>query len=118
MDCIFKKVKIIDPQSPHHLKKRDVWIKNGIIQEIKANIAQSKNAINLDVKDSYLSPGWVDIGVQSGEPGYEERENLISLSNASAAGGFTTVCCMSNTNPVIHSKSEIHFIKRVFPLEI
>ena len=110
MDYIFKKVIIVDPRSPCHLKKRDVWIKNGIIHEIKANIVPNKNSIILDVAGSFLSPGWVDIGVHTGEPGFEERETLISLSNASVAGGYTTICCLSNTNPVLHSKSEIHFI--------
>jgi len=58
-----------------------------------------------------VSLGWLDIGAQVGEPGFEHRENLQSVSAAAAAGGFTALACFPNTNPAIHSKSEVSFLK-------
>ncbi|MBK6545629.1 MAG: amidohydrolase family protein [Saprospiraceae bacterium] len=111
MECIFRNVEIIDPNSKHHLQKRDVWVKNGEIQEIKSKINSTKKIKEFAFDKSCLSPGWVDIGCTNGEPGYEHRETLQSLASSAAAGGYTTICCFPNTKPTIHSKSEVTFIK-------
>lgn len=111
MEAIFRKVKIIDPNSIHHEQIRDVWVKEGEIIEIKSNIKTTKKITELISPKSCLSPGWIDVGCISGEPGYEHRETLENLASAAVAGGYTTLCCFPNTNPVIHSKSEISFIK-------
>jgi dihydroorotase len=111
MEVIFRRVKIIDPNSNHHHQIRDVWVKDGEIIDIKADIKASKNILICDSPKSCLSPGWIDVGCISGEPGNEHRETLDSLSKAAVNGGYTTVCCFPNTKPVIHSKSEVSFIK-------
>ncbi len=110
MECLFRSVLIIDPRSPHHQKVRDIWIKSGKIHQISSKIQTPKNIIILESKNSIVSPGWVDIACYGGEPGFEERENLPKLANAALAGGYTRVAYMPNTNPCIHSKSEVHFI--------
>ena len=111
MEAIFRNVRIIDPNSAHHQKVRDVWVKDGEIIDIKVNINNSKKIPEMNSPKSCLSPGWIDVGCISGEPGNEHRETLKSLSQAAVAGGYTTVCCFPNTKPVIHSKSEVSFIK-------
>jgi dihydroorotase len=111
MEAIFKRVKIIDPNSAHHNQVRDVWVKDGEILDIKADIKTTKKIPQLNSPKSCLSPGWIDVGCVSGEPGNEHRETLESLSLAAVSGGYTTVCCFPNTKPVVHSKSEVTFIK-------
>lgn len=124
MEVIFRRVKIIDPNSTHHLQVRDVWVRDGEIIDIKSNIKSSKKILELDSPKSCLSPGWIDVGCISGEPGNEHRETLKSLSRAAVAGGYTSVCSFPNTKPVIHSKSEVSFLKnksenlpvRIYPI--
>lgn len=111
MECIFRNVRIIDPTSPNHQLVRDVWIKDGTIIEIKAKIKNNKKTKEFQAKDTCLSPGWIDLGCLHGEPGYEHRETLQSIAQAACKGGYTAICCFPNTDPVIHSKSEVNFIK-------
>jgi dihydroorotase len=60
---------------------------------------------------THVSIGWVDVGTQTGDPGFEHREDLESVTKAAIHGGFTTICPFPNTNPVIQSKSEVLYIK-------
>jgi dihydroorotase len=62
------------------------------------------------LSNAYASIGWMDVGVFAGEPGYEHRENLQSAAQAAAAGGFTALACLPNTQPALHSKSEVSFV--------
>ncbi|MDQ3140948.1 MAG: dihydroorotase [Bacteroidota bacterium] len=110
MECLFKKVQIIDPNSSYNGKKCDVLVKNGIITEINSKGIQKAKGKELVCDGSMLSPGWVDIGAQCGEPGYEHRETLLSLASAAAKGGYTSIGIFPNTKPIIHSKSEVQFI--------
>jgi dihydroorotase len=59
----------------------------------------------------HVSPGWVDIGVQVGDPGYEHREDLVSASRAAAAGGFTAIGVYPNSNPVVDGKTEVTYLR-------
>ncbi len=62
-------------------------------------------------QDACVSPGWLDVGVQIGDPGYEHREDLDSVARAAAAGGFTAVACFPNTLPAVDSKSAVAYIR-------
>jgi dihydroorotase len=64
-----------------------------------------------EMPNACVSPGWMDIGAQGCDPGFEHREDLHSLAAAAAAGGFTAVACLPNTKPALHSKSEILYVK-------
>ncbi len=110
MEVLFQSVFIIDPQSSLHLKTRDVLVSHGKITKIATKITPSSKTKILNSKNSYLSPSWVDVACYGGEPGYEEREVLHKLADAAIHGGYSRVCYMPNTNPAIHSKSEVHFI--------
>ncbi|MDR1067844.1 MAG: dihydroorotase [Clostridiales Family XIII bacterium] len=57
-------------------------------------------------------PGFVDVHVHFRDPGFTEKEDIASGSEAAAAGGFTTVCCMPNTNPALHSPEILADIDR------
>jgi dihydroorotase len=55
----------------------------------------------IDGSGLYLAPGFVDLHVHFRDPGFTAKEDIASGSRAAARGGYTTVCCMPNTNPAI-----------------
>jgi len=110
MNLLLRAALIVDPQSPHHLQKKDLLIQKGVITKIGKNIAAPNGAKVVESKNLCVSPGWVDMAAYLGDPGYEYKEDLKSGAKAAAAGGFTTVCCLPNTKPALHSKSEIEYV--------
>ncbi|MBK9338999.1 MAG: dihydroorotase [Lewinellaceae bacterium] len=62
-------------------------------------------------QEVYVTPGWLDVGTQTGDPGYEHREDLASVARAAATGGFTAVACFPNTQPAIDSKSGVAYVR-------
>jgi dihydroorotase len=66
----------------------------------------------LNAGDLIVSPGWVDIFAHACDPGYEYRETLESCANAAAAGGFTQVFVLPDTDPVIDNKTQVEYIKQ------
>ena len=58
-----------------------------------------------------VCPGFIDLHCHLREPGYEEKETISSGSRAAARGGFTTICCMPNTNPPLDSQAAIDYVK-------
>ena len=107
---LIKNARIIDPSSSLHGKKRDILIKKGKIEEIKTKLEAPSNVRKVNLKGACVSVGWMDIGTQVGDPGFEHREDLESATQAAAAGGFTAIACWPNTLPAIHSKSEVNYI--------
>lgn len=65
----------------------------------------------IELEGLCVSPGWVDLYAQVGEPGLEHKEDIESLAAAAAAGGFTDVLCMPNVQPIVQTKGAIHFLK-------
>jgi dihydroorotase len=90
---------------------QDVLISGGIIERLGINLEPAAGSEIWDVRGACVSPGWMDVGVQTGDPGFEHREDLQSVGQSAAAGGFTAIAGFPNTNPAIHSKSEILYIK-------
>jgi len=107
---LIKNATIIDPNSSTNGAPVDILIDQGTIIKINKNLTHSTAKV-IEGTDLQVSPGWVDIGAQVGEPGFEHREDLQSVAKAAAAGGFTALACFPNTNPTIHSKSEVSFLK-------
>ena len=58
-----------------------------------------------------VSPGFIDLHCHLREPGYEDKETIATGTRAAARGGFTTVCCMPNTNPPLDSVSTIGYVR-------
>lgn len=63
-----------------------------------------------DCSGMWITPGLVDMHVHLREPGAEHKETIVSGTQAAAAGGYTTICCMPNTNPPLDSPSLVDFI--------
>ncbi len=66
----------------------------------------------VDCAGQYLSPGFVDIRVEVGEPGQEHKGTLASAGRAATGGGITTMVCLPNTDPVIDDMSVVEFVAR------
>lgn len=109
MNLIIKQAKIVDPTSSHHRKVVDIHISNGRIISIGKNL-KAKGAREVALPQLHVSPGWVDIFADFADPGFEFRETISSGAKAAAAGGFTTVCVMPNTNPVVDQKAVVEYI--------
>jgi dihydroorotase len=71
---------------------------------------KSSGDVIRDVSGMIVSPGFIDMHVHLREPGYEYKEDIQSGTRAAAAGGFTAVCCMPNTNPAIDNASVVRQI--------
>lgn len=110
MRVLIKNGTILDPNSLHNGKQVDLLIEDGIIQDIQLKIEAPKAEV-LDATDCHISIGWLDIATHIGDPGFEHREDMASLSAAAAAGGYTAIASLPNTNPSIHSKSEVLYLK-------
>lgn len=109
MNILLKQVTVVDPSSPFHLQKADVFIQNGIITSIKNPIDEQPD-ITFEAPAAFISPGWVDVFADFSDPGYEYRENLQTGAGAAAAGGYTDVFIVPNTLPVVHSKGGVEYI--------
>ncbi|MDZ4224942.1 MAG: dihydroorotase [bacterium] len=77
-----------------------IYIEDGVIDAIRRDKKPRGGYEILDAKGAVVSPGFVDLHTHLRDPGFEYREDIESGSRASAAGGFTTILCMANTNPV------------------
>ncbi|AVH62582.1 dihydroorotase [Nostoc sp. 'Peltigera membranacea cyanobiont' N6] len=98
---LLQKVRVIDPVSKID-ELFDVLIADGYIKEVASHIADIHSDIQIrDCQGLVLGPGLVDLYSHSGEPGFEERETLLSLLKSAAAGGFTRVSILPDTSPAI-----------------
>ena len=108
---LIQSATILHPESPLNGQTLDVLISDGKISEIAKKIdASDKNLIIIDAKGQFLSPGFLDINANFGEPGLETKEDMNTGCAAAAAGGFTAVALMPNTQPPIHSKAEVSYL--------
>jgi dihydroorotase len=88
----------------------DVAIENGLIARVGPNLAPPAGADVIDADGKVVCPGFIDLHVHLREPGYEYKETIATGTRAAAAGGFTAVCCMANTNPVNDTGSITEYI--------
>ena len=96
---IIKNGRVIDPASKID-GRFDLLIENGLIADLGKKIKGSKMIDEIDAKGAIVAPGFIDLHVHFREPGFEYKETIATGSASAAAGGFTSVCCMANTNPV------------------
>ncbi len=111
MNILVKQVTVINAASPHHNKVVDILIEKGVITEIKKIIAAKNGFKIIEPAGAYVTLGWLDMQVNFCDPGYEHKETIINGLAAAAAGGFTGVCVHSGTNPPLHTKAQIEYVK-------
>jgi dihydroorotase len=109
MNILIKQARVVDPSSPFNGQITDIFIDNGIISKIGKNLPDKADK-TIDIKGLYVSPGWMDVFANFGDPGNEFKETLETGAAAAAAGGYTDVMIIPNTSPVIHNKSIVEYI--------
>jgi dihydroorotase len=109
MKLILKQAKIIDPNWKTENGRFDILVKNGKIEKIASNIDAAGYTI-IESSNLHVSAGFFDIGTQIGEPGLEHREDIVSITEAASAGGYTALAPFPNNEPPTHSKSEVLFL--------
>ncbi|MCX7744794.1 MAG: dihydroorotase [Flavobacteriales bacterium] len=110
MILILRHVTVIDPRSPHHLKKKDIYFSEGRIKQIGENLASVPGIREVSEENLCISPGFTDFQVTIGEPGREMCETLDSASQCAIRGGITTLCMLPSTQPPIDNRTQVEFI--------
>jgi dihydroorotase len=110
MKLLIKNGRVIDPGCKQD-EVLDVLIEDGKILEKSAKIQGNTEGVEvIDAKGCFVMPGFIDLHVHLREPGFEHKETIATGSSAAARGGFTTICAMPNTKPVIDNASRIRFV--------
>src|SRR5438045_8120177 len=115
---------LIDPAAKINAPM-DVLLRDGRVAEIAApNKTRGAADEKFDARGLIVAPGFVDLHVHLREPGQSYKETIATGTAAAAAGGFTSVCCMTNTHPVVDSPDgatwlqapERGAVRSVFPI--
>ena len=106
---VLKGGRVIDPANAID-GAHDVVIVDGRIDRVTPPAATPKGAEVIDVAGKVVCPGFIDIHVHLREPGFEYKETVATGTRAAAAGGFTAVACMANTQPVNDNRSITDYI--------
>lgn len=109
MTTLIKNGRIIDP-STNTDEIMDIFVDGNIIKDIGNLLLKDADTI-IDAGNCWVVPGLIDVHVHLREPGYEYKESIATGTRSAAKGGFTTICCMPNTNPVIDNKTIVEYIK-------
>lgn len=109
MNLLIKGGRVIDPSQGID-DTLDLVVENGLVKEIGKSLSAPAGAETVDAAGKYVVPGLIDMHVHLRDPGLEYKEDIISGTKAAVAGGFTSVCCMPNTKPVIDNKAVATYI--------
>jgi len=109
MKLFIKNGHLVDPATGHD-GKMDILIEAGCILEIAKSIKKPSAAETIDASGLIVAPGFIDLHTHLREPGQENKESIESGAKAAARGGFTTICCMPNTDPVNDNRSVTEYI--------
>ena len=93
------------------VEKKDILIENGKIVKIADSIPGNGGA-EIDASGKHVFPGLIDMHVHLRDPGYEYKEDIESGSKAAVKGGFTQICCMPNTDPIMDNKVVVSYVKQ------
>ena len=110
MHLLLKGGRVIDPVSGRD-EVMDLQIVEGRIAKMGVSIVAPAGSQVVDMKGKVVAPGFIDMHVHLREPGFEHKETILTGCTSAAAGGFTAVCCMPNTNPAIDDESVVEFIQ-------
>ncbi|MBI3307868.1 MAG: amidohydrolase family protein, partial [Candidatus Melainabacteria bacterium] len=90
----------------------DVLIENDRIADVSKEINLSNGVKVINAKNCWVTPGLIDIHCHLRDPGYPEKETIETGTRAASAGGFTSICPMANTNPVIDAGALVEYVNK------
>ncbi|MEP6691737.1 MAG: amidohydrolase family protein, partial [Gemmatimonadaceae bacterium] len=103
--------RIIDPTQQLE-EVGDVLLVDGLVASLGGAIDAPDDAEVIDCDGAIVAPGFIDVHCHLREPGREDVETIATGARAAAAGGFTAVCAMPNTDPVTDNQAAVGFIIR------
>ena len=110
-NLLIKNARIIDPSDGLD-ESGDILVTGGVIVKTGKDIAAA-GATVIDASGLIACPGFIDLHCHLRQPGYEDKETIASGASAAARGGFTTICCMPNTNPSLDTAGTIGHVKDI-----
>jgi dihydroorotase len=121
---MFRGGRVIDP-SQQLDEVTDLLVQDGRVAGIGRDLGIPDGAQVIDAGGLVVAPGLIDVHVHLREPGQEDRETIATGAASAVAGGFTGICAMPNTDPVIDNQAAVGFVKargieaglaRVYPI--
>ena len=108
-NILIRQGRIIDPSQGID-KVSDLLIVDGLVKGIDRQIDAPEGAKVIEAAGFVVTPGFIDIHCHLREPGFEYKETVATGTQAAANGGFTTVCAMPNTDPVMDTRSTVDYV--------
>lgn len=108
MTILIKNGRVINPSEDLD-NVMDIYVEDGVIKEKAESIEKQADTV-IDAAGCYVMPGLIDLHVHFRDPGLTYKEDIETGSKAAAKGGFTTVCCMPNTKPVVDNVETVKYI--------
>lgn len=109
---LFRSLHITDPGGPHDDEVLDLRLRDGILTDLGKRLTPENGEEVVQWPDARVTAGFTDLGAYVGDPGHEEREDIASLRAAAAAGGYTSVVTLPNTDPVRQSVADVAYLLR------
>lgn len=107
MNIIIKNGKIIDNSGNVSIK--NIYINDGVIESVRDDVQERSEIV--DAHGKYVLPGFIDLNCNICDPGYENREDIQTVSTGAVTGGFTSITCSPMTSPIIDNKTVVTYIK-------
>jgi len=109
---LLKRGRVVDPSQGMD-RVLDLLLADGLVADLGEGLEAPDDARIIDATDLVVTPGLIDVHVHLREPGAEHKETIATGARAAAAGGFTAVCAMPNTDPPIDDPASVAFVAAV-----
>lgn len=111
MKTVIKGINIVNPDGVE--LAMDLVLEGGTVRDVtRGLIRQDDTAHFIDAQGLYAFPAFADMHCHLRDPGYTHKEDLLTGAASAAAGGYTDICCMPNTRPVLDSAALIHDVRK------
>ena len=108
MKLLIKNGRVIDPASKLDAES-DLLVEDGKIAKVNGKIMEKADQI-IEAGGCYVMPGFIDLHVHLRDPGFEEKETVVTGAKAAAKGGFTTILAMPNTRPAADNADVVNYV--------
>jgi len=113
MQLLIRAAYVVDATSPFNGQRVDLLIDNGLIRQVGQDLPATDGVRVIEAENLHVSPGWFDLRASAQDPGFEHKEDITSLCQAAAAGGFTDVAVLPNTQPVVDNKGTLSYVRHM-----